>query len=243
MIEAGVSGHIRTHIADGVLTITIDRPAAKNAMSVAMRQELEALCAEVDRTDDVAVMMLTGVDDVFSAGADVREIAQHRGALPPTNPGAAFRSVRKPTIAAVNGVCVTGGLELALSCDWIVASDQARFADTHARLGVLPRWGMSGLLPARIGTARAKEMTLTGRFVAADEAHAIGLAARVLPHEGFSDHVRAMACEVAAVPAAVAEATLALYDEGAGSPLAVALDLEQQRIETFQSEPGALGNS
>ncbi len=138
-----------------------------------MRQRLEALCAEVDGRDDVDVMILTGVDPVFCAGADTKEIARLGASLPPTNPGAALRAVDKPVICAVNGPCVTGGLEVALSCDFIVASERATFADTHARLGVLPRWGLSALLPAAVGVRRAKEMTSTGRFVTASEALAV----------------------------------------------------------------------
>jgi len=130
---------LRTETRDRVLTITIDRPEAKNALTLAMRQRLEQLCADADADDAVDVVVLTAVDPVFCAGADVKEIAQLGSALPPTNPGAALRSVSKPVLAAVNGACVTGGLELALSCDFIVASDRARFADTHARLGVIPR--------------------------------------------------------------------------------------------------------
>ena len=197
----------------------------------------------MDSQDDVAVMVLIGVDDVFSAGADIKEILEHPEGLAATNPGAALRNVAKPTIAAVNGICITGGLELALSSDWMVASDQARFADTHAKLGVLPRWGLSALLPAAVGTARAKEITLTGRMVDAAEAYEIGLASRLLPHANFAAQIGEMAQQVATVPTGAAQATLDLYDEGACASLATALELEAQRIETFQSDPGALGNA
>ena len=234
---------LRTDLHDGVLTVTIDRPGSKNALTVAMRQRLERICLDVDARGDVAALVLTGVEDVFCAGADVKEISRLAGDLPSTNPGAALRGVAKPTIAAVNGICITGGLELALSCDWIVASDQAVFADTHAQLGVLPRWGLSALLPAAVGTARAKEMTLTGRKVTAAEAHDMGLTAQVYAHEGFHAAVHEHACVVAGVGRHAAVETLGLYDAGAGQPVTTALGFERDRSETFQSEPGALGNS
>lgn len=234
--------YLHTALSNGVLTVTIARPEAKNALTLAMRQEIESICRGVDDQPDIAALVLVGVDDVFSAGADIKEIANHPGGMPSTNPGEALRKVRKPTIAAVNGICITGGLELALSCDWIVASDRARFADTHARLGVLPRWGMSALLAAAVGTARAKEITLTGRMVDAAEAHTIGLAARVISHDGFDAQIADMAQHVAAAPAGAVLATIDLYNEGSGTSVAEALELERQRIDSFQSEPGALGN-
>lgn len=155
---------IRSERDGGVLTVTIDRPEKKNALTVAMRERLEALPGEVNDDPEARVVILTAVDPVFSAGADLEEIANSEG-LTPTDPGAGIRAITKPTIAAVNGACVTGGLELALSCDFIFASDQVRFVDTHVSLGALPRWGMSALLPRRIGLARAKEITLSGRWV------------------------------------------------------------------------------
>jgi enoyl-CoA hydratase len=217
---------LRTDVTEGILTVTIDRPEAKNALSLAMRQQLEALCAEVDRRDDVDVMILTGVDPVFCAGADVKEIARLGASLPPTNPGGALRGVDKPVICAVNGACVTGGLELALSCDFIVASERASFADTHARLGVLPRWGMSALLPAAVGTRRAKEMTATGRFVPADEAVRIGLANRVVAHDELAAVTRDIALAIRGADQPAVRASYGLYDRGAGASLAEALHVE-----------------
>jgi enoyl-CoA hydratase len=219
---------LRTALADGVLTVTIDRPEAKNALSLAMRQRLQALCVDVDDRDDVDVMILTGTDPVFCAGADVKEIARLGSSLPPTNPGAALRAVDKPVICAVNGPCVTGGLELALSCDFIVASERATFADTHARLGVLPRWGLSGLLPAAVGIRTAKEMTATGRFLPADEALRIGLANRVVPHEQLGSTARDIADAIRGADQPAVRASFGLYDRSAGASLAQALQVEQE---------------
>ncbi|NUU26355.1 MAG: enoyl-CoA hydratase [Streptomycetaceae bacterium] len=226
----GVSadGPLRTELADGVLTVTIDRPEAKNALTLAMRQHLQRLCAGVDRDDDVAVMVLTATDPVFCAGADLKEIAAHGSGLPATNPGAALRAVGKPVICAVNGACVTGGLELALSCDWIIASEQAWFADTHARIGVLPRWGMSALLPRAVGMRIAKEMTATGARLAAGEALRVGLVNTVVAHEDLAAEVARQARAVAETDRPALAASLRLYDEGDGQPLDKALERERK---------------
>jgi enoyl-CoA hydratase len=236
---------LRTEVSDGVLTVTIDRPESKNALSLAMRQRLEALCAEVDGRDDIDVMILTGVDPVFCAGADTKEIARLGASLPPTNPGAALRAVDKPVICAVNGPCVTGGLEVALSCDFIVASERATFADTHARLGVLPRWGLSALLPAAVGVRRAKEMTSTGRFVTASEALQFGLANRVVAHEELAAAALAIAQSIRGANQPAVRASFGLYDRGAGAKLAESLDTELEvatgwvvDLSNFGQRPG-----
>lgn len=231
---------LRTDLTDGVLTVTIDRPEAKNALTLAMRRKMERLCRSVDEDDAVAVVVLAAADPVFCAGADIKEIAALGGALPPTNPGAALRGVGKPVICAVNGACVTGGLEIALSCDWIIASERASFADTHARLGVLPRWGMSALLPQAIGVRLAKEMTATGRRMDAAEALRAGLVNAVVPHAELAARVAETARAVAGTDRPALAATLALYDDGAGQPLDLCLTRERERA-TAWTPPGRLG--
>ncbi|MCF2526986.1 enoyl-CoA hydratase-related protein [Yinghuangia soli] len=233
-----VREHLRTDIRDGVLTLTINRPDAKNALTLAMRQHLEALCAGIDADDTVSAVVLRATGSVFCAGADIKEIAAYGPGLPATNPGAALRSVRKPVICAVGGACVTGGLELALSCDWIVASEQAFFADTHARLGVLPRWGLSALLPRTVGVRFAKEMSATGRRVNADEALRVGLVNAVVPHSDLDAYVLAQATAAAAVPCAALAATFALYDEGDGDTLTEALAREHTRAAAWSPSGG-----
>jgi enoyl-CoA hydratase len=230
---------IRKSRAAGVLTLTIDRPEKKNALTVAMRQVLEGLPTEVNDDPQVSVVVLAAVDPVFSAGADLAEIAAADG-LTPTDPGAGLRAITKPTIAAVNGACVTGGLELALSCDFIVASDQARFRDTHVALGVLPRWGMSALLPRRVGLARAKEISLSGRWVHAAEAERIGLANSVVPHAEFADAIAELAARIAAHPDRATAATLALLDQGEPLGLTEALELEAEVSGAFEVDASEL---
>jgi len=219
---------VRTAIEDRVMTITLDRPEAKNALSLAMRRRLEQICRDAESDDGVDAVVLAAVDPVFCGGADVKEIAAGGTTAPPTDPGAALRAVAKPVICAVNGACVTGGLELALSCDVVVASERARFADTHAKLGVIPRWGMSALLPRAVGHARAVEITGTARWVEAEEAARIGLVHHLVPHDELAARARALALAFGAVDQRALRATLALYRDGRDLPLAEALELEQQ---------------
>jgi enoyl-CoA hydratase len=224
-VVAGLK-EIRT---EGVLTVVFDRPAARNALTVAMRQRLEELCAEVDGDDDIDVVVLTGTDPAFCAGADMKEIASGGRALPPTDPGRAIRGVRKPVIGAVNGSCVTGGLEIALSCDFLVASELARFADTHAHLGVLPRWGMSALLPRAVGVRWAKELSATRALIDAGEALRIGLVNHVVPHAELAARVGAITDAIRRAPAPAVAATFALYDDGQNRSQEEALALEAER--------------
>jgi len=232
--------------ADGVLTVVFDRPAARNALTVAMRQRLEELCAEVDEDDDIDVVVLTGTDPAFCAGADMKEIAVLGRALPPTDPGRAIRGVRKPVIGAVNGPCVTGGLEIALSCDFLVASELARFADTHAHLGVLPRWGMSALLPRAVGLRWAKELSATRAVIGATDALRIGLVNHVVPHDQLGARVHEVTDAIRRAPAPAVAATFDLYDEGQGLSQAEALALEAERgaawvvdLTHFSTGPGS----
>lgn len=231
---------IRRELEEGVLFVTIDRQEAKNALTLAMRHEIEGLPDEVNEDDDVAVVVLTATEPVFCAGADLKEIAAAGDTMPPTRPGAALRAITKPCFAAVGGACVTGGLELALSCDFIVASDRARFCDTHAKIGVLPRWGMSALLPRRVGLARAKEISLSGRWVDAHEAERIGLVNRVFPHGEWRDRTRALAREIAGNPRAAVLATRQLLDRGEALSVRDALELEEDVAGAFTVEPSTL---
>ncbi len=220
----------------GVVVLTIDRQEKKNALTLAMRQEIERLPGEVNEDPSVKVVVLTATEPVFCAGADLKELAELTDP-PLTRPGAGLRGIEKPTIASVGGPCVTGGLELALSCDFIVASERARFSDTHAKIGVLPRWGMSALLPRRIGVARAKEITFSGRWVDAGEAERIGLVNCVFPHADLRAETMALATRIASNPTRAVVATGNLLDRGEGLPLADALALEDEVGSAFRVDP------
>ena len=222
-----MSPHLRVDEVDGVRTLTLDRPEVKNALDGALRTALCDGLREADRDPSVRVVVLTAVDPVFCAGVDFKDVdpgfdsheAQFR-----VNPGRALRAMTTPVICAVNGACVSGGLELALSSSFVVASDRARFADTHARLGAVATWGLTALLPRAVGIRKAREMSITGNFVDAAEALRIGLVNHVVPHDELLPTAARLAADVAATPA-VAE-VLSLYARGEDLPLSAALALE-----------------
>jgi enoyl-CoA hydratase len=219
--------HLRIDDDNGIRILTIDRPEAKNAMHGSLRGELCAAAAAADRDDNVRVVILTAVDPVFSAGVDFKHLQRgpgETGSPLDITPASALRSMRKPVICAVNGACVSGALEVALSCTFVVASERARFADTHAMLGVVPTWGLTALLPRAVGVRLAREMSTTGAFIDATEAHRVGLVNHVVPHEKLLPFTRELANRVPANPA-VAD-ILALYDRGQDVSLAGALAAE-----------------
>jgi enoyl-CoA hydratase/carnithine racemase len=225
---------IRADLGDGVRLLRLNRPQKRNAID---RELYRRLIAEFDALDgDAAVraVVLTGSDPAFCGGVDLIDaadpelVAERR--RDDDNPAAAARRAAVPVIAAVNGPCVTGGLELLLSCDFALASDRAVFADTHAQLGMVPAWGGAALLPEAVGLRRAKEMALTGRFVDAGEAREIGLVAAVVPHERLLGEATEVARRIAAAPAEKVAATRSIYDGGVGLDRADRLRLERSTL-------------
>lgn len=170
--------------AAGVRTITFNRPSVKNALTLGMRQEFCRVIDAADRDPAVRAIIITGTDPVFTAGVDFKErdpSFDPRQRQFTVNPGRALRAIQTPSVCAVNGACISGGLEIALSATFAVASERARFADTHARLDVVPAWGLTALLPRAVGLRQAREMSLTGNFVDAAQALRIGLATTCCP--------------------------------------------------------------
>lgn len=203
-------------IADGIATITLNRPDARNALNPELAAAFPAAVIDCDRRDDVTAIVLTGADPAFCAGFDLRELsARKRGSEPGPPPPyrAALPPHRKPVIGAVNGAAVTGGFELALACDFLIASDKARFADTHARVGVIPGWGLTVMLPEAVGIRRAKQLSLTGAFLDARTALDWGLVNEVVEHDRLLPRAREIAAQIGANPAHAVQAVLALYDE------------------------------
>lgn len=220
--------------ADGVALVTLNRPEAMNALSLALRAELCAAMAELDEDNAIGAVILTGAGGrAFCAGLDMKElaagtaIASAGDAAPPANPVAAVERCRKPVIAAVNGVAVTGGLELALACDILIASETARFADTHAKVGLLPGWGLSQKLSRLIGIYRAREMTFSGALVDAATAEAWGLINRVVAPHQLIPAARALATQIAAFDRGVVADHKHLINTGFGMPLDDALAFER----------------
>ena len=189
-------------VTDGIATMTMNRPEVRNALSSALVRALRRAVRELDARDDVVVMILTGADPAFCAGADLTEVSGGSGILvEPVEDGDTRRTplagTEKPIIGAINGPTITGGLELALNCDFLVASDRARFADTHSRVGVMPGWGLTLLLPQAVGIRKAREMSFTGNFVGAEEALRCGLVNHVVPHDELLPFTRKLAADIA----------------------------------------------
>jgi enoyl-CoA hydratase len=229
---------------DGVMTITFNRPQAKNALTVAMRHQFCEALDGADGDDAVRAVIVTGTDPVFTAGVDYKELApafEPRQRRFSVNPGRVLRAMRTPVVCAVNGACVSGGLEIALSASFVVASDRARFADTHARLNVVPAWGLTALLPQAVGVRMAREMSMTGNFVDAAEAARIGLVNHVVPHAELMAYTRKLVGEIAETPA-VAD-VLALYEDGQDLGLSAALAVETGRINNRPWDAGAFATA
>lgn len=178
---------------DRVRTLTLNRPHARNALSSQLRREFFAALADAEADESVDVVIVTGADPVFCAGLDLKELGDTTE-LPDISPK--WPPMRKPVIGAINGAAVTGGLELALYCDILIASDQARFADTHARVGLLPTWGLSVRLPQKVGVGLARRMSLTGDYLSAADALRAGLVTEVVPHDQLLAAARAVAASI-----------------------------------------------
>ena len=196
-------------VADRVTVLTLHRPEARNALNRELMYTLWDAVLEAGNDPEVDAVIVTGTDPAFCAGLDLKEIAgevaptapqRGRGEGPERDSNGLYRFVPlidKPVIGAVNGVAVTGGLELALQCTFLVASDRARFADTHARVGIMPGGGITVLMAQSIGLRRAIELSLTGNFLSADEALQLGLVNHVVPHQDLLAFARGLAGDIA----------------------------------------------
>jgi enoyl-CoA hydratase len=191
-------------VEDRVATITLNRPEARNALDSEVLRLLPAALSAADARDDVDVIVLTGADPAFCAGLDLRQLGSDARNLrsdgtPSDRPRRGpFPPLHAPVIGAVNGAAVTGGFELALACDFLIASEHARFGDTHARVGVMPGWGLTVHLPRAIGVRRAREMSFTGNFIDADEAYRLGLVNHVVAHDELLPFTLRLARDIAA---------------------------------------------
>ncbi|GAB3760739.1 enoyl-CoA hydratase [Nocardioides ginsengisegetis] len=209
-----------------VRLLTINRPEAKNAMHAPLRGALVQAMVAAELDDTIGSVVLTAVDPVFSAGVDfkIHDNPPAAEAQFLASPARAIRSMRTPVVCAVNGACISGALEVALSCSFIIASGKARFADTHTRLGVVATWGLTALLPRAVGVRIARELSLTGRFVDAEEALRIGLVNQVVAHDQLVSYAMKLAHEIPFNDAS--RDLMDLYARGENLSLAAALDLE-----------------
>src|SRR6478672_9799813 len=202
-----------------------------------MRARFSELVEEADADDGTRAIIVTAVDPVFSAGVDFKEVAAGTAVRAAANPGATLRAATTPVVCAVNGACVTGALEIALSCTFVVASERARFADTHARLDVVAAWGLTALLPRAVGVRKAAELSITGNFVDAEEALRIGLVNHMVPHEELLTRAVALARDISPQPAV--REVLRLYARNEGLSLSEALAMERDWTVHRTHDPGA----
>jgi len=176
---------LKTSITNHVATLTLHRPEAMNALNAQMLEEVETVIAEWESNDDVRVIVITGSNKAFAAGADIMEMleVEYLDALAADFLGGwnCIAQCRKPKIAAVAGYALGGGCEIAMMCDFILAADNARFGQPEIRIGTMPGLGGTQRLTRLVGSAKAMEMCLTGRLMNAEEAERSGLVSRVLP--------------------------------------------------------------
>jgi len=217
--------------------ITINNPKSHNALSSNVMNALIEALEALSKDKSVQAIVLTGAGSkAFCVGLDLKEIGGGSGIRMGQNDertmgieaplSKAFRSAPQPIIAAVNGFAVTGGLEVAMACDFIVCSENAQFADTHALVGLLPGWGLSQKLPRLIGVARAKEFSFTGRYINAQEAYDLGLVNRVFKSEELITEAVKIADRIGQADPHALHQIKAMIDQGIEMPLGEALIME-----------------
>jgi enoyl-CoA hydratase len=224
---------ITVEVDEQVAVLTLNRPDALNALSAALRADLVAALAACNGDEGIRTVVITGAGKAFCAGLDLNELQAAGDEV--ASDGiigaellAALAAMDCPVIAAVNGYAITGGLELALCCDMIIASEQAVFADTHARVGIVPAWGVTQRLPRIIGPMRAREMSLSARKITAQQAYEWGLVNRVVAPEQLLDEARALGRDIAAGSASAQRVIKQLIDDGWESVIADGLAAEQR---------------
>ena len=194
--------NVLTEIRENVIITTLNRPDALNALNDQLMDELSLVVDEYEKNNDLKCLILTGSEKAFAAGADIKQM-QPKSYMDVYKEDFITRNwerisrCRKPTIAAVSGYALGGGCELAMMCDFMVASENAKFGQPEINLGVSPGAGGTQRLTRFIGKSKSMDMCLTGRMMDAAEAESIGLVSRVLPSENFIDEVTKIASEVA----------------------------------------------
>ena len=220
---------VLVHKNAGVTTVTMNRPEALNALSAALRNRLTAVFSDLAQDSATEVVIFTGAGRAFTVGLDLKELGGETAAETVVNGdlGKAMLNLGKPIIGAINGYAITGGFELALLCDFMIASENAAFADTHARVGVVPGWGLSQRLPRLIGINRAKELSLTGNFLHAETAYAWGLVNRVVAAEELMAVAARLASDIVSTDPVTRNAMREIIDAGWHASLGEGLAIER----------------
>ncbi|MCF8589635.1 enoyl-CoA hydratase [Gordonia liuliyuniae] len=222
-----------------VLVLRLNRPDARNSLTSGLIGEIQRAQVAAGKDDGVDAVILTGTDPAFCAGLDLAELGgtgENLMAVPDPDipPGHRWKPLSKPVIGAINGAAVTGGLELALGCDFLIASEKARFADTHARFGLAPSWGMTARLPALVGRAFALRMSLSGDFVDAQTALRVGLVTEVVAHDTLLDRALDVASTIAGNDRSGVRTLLASYRRAERHLLDPALVVEQETSDEWK---------
>ena len=219
----------------GIGRITINRPEAMNAITPGMLKELRDAVLEAGKDSKVRIIVLTGAGKAFSSGVDLKSLGGRkleRGKvgdildIPARNLITAIRSVPKVVIALVNGFCFTGAMEIMLACDLVIASEDAKIGDTHAKWGLRPTWGMSARLPRRVGFLKAKELSFTAEAISGKEAERIGLINQAVPAGNLEEALQTMARKIMANSPQSIEAYKMLYNNNETMTLEESLELE-----------------
>lgn len=236
--------YVVTEDRDAVRVITMNRPQARNALNSALIEELFAAMTDADADAEIRAIVLTGTDPAFCAGVDLKEAQQlgmaYFAKFQTHNCITKPAQLTKPIVGAVNGPVFTGGLEMALACDFLIASDRAVFADTHVRVGILPGGGMTARLPQVVGSAMARRMSMTGEVVDAQRAERIGLVTEVVAHEHLLQRATELAGQIAEVPAPIMVGLKEIYVRGAAAVIEPALAVEQEITKTVRPDTTAL---
>jgi len=224
---------VNVEVEQQVALITLNRPDALNALSAVLRAQLVSALQALDADPDVRAIVLTGTGRAFCAGLDFAELQASGGDVAENGVVgrellAALDAVKCPVIAAVNGFAITGGLGLVLRCDVILASTAAVFADTHAKLGIVPAWGASQILPRLIGPYRAKEMSLSGRKIDAQQAYEWGLVNRVVEPDQLLKAACGLGREMAGCKQEAQLTIKGLIETGWWEPMSDAFEVEQK---------------
>ncbi len=187
----------------GIALVTLNRPTTMNALSGGLRSAIAETFEALEADADVKAVILTGAGKAFCAGLDLKELGSGAstvgGTIGDKDPVTSIGRFSGPVIGAINGVAITGGFELALACDVLICSTNARFADTHARVGILPGWGLSQKLSRVLGIYRAKELSLTGNFLSAEQANDWGMVNRVVAPDDLLPVCRKLAEDMLSV--------------------------------------------
>jgi enoyl-CoA hydratase len=232
---------------DGAIAVvTMNRPQALNALSYALVKDLSLALQELDQDNEVRVIVVTGGEKVFAAGADIKEMAERGPFDERIQERLAYRDqinrIGKPLIAAVSGFALGGGCELAMSCDIIIASETARFGQPEVNLGIIPGSGGTQRLTHLLGKHRAMELVLTGDVISATEAERLGLVNRIFPVELFLEEAKNIASKIAAKPVLAIKSAKEAVLKAANVPLDEGLDYERKSFYLlFASEDRSEG--